>query len=264
MGLNIGLVMSNTTDKNSTGSLSGSGNSKNSTPTSLSSRVPVAVYKNPEEQRTRRLFRYGLFIFAPTFFIASIILVIYLTFVSAAGEVKPGTTTESITMGDVPLPVGIREITKTPDSIQSSLADNVVSIAMPNYRVVSNKTEIYVIKQSAEELNNYYSKKLVPLQWKQFNQKKLEVDYGVTGYVTPPSKSPEPTVDPKTKQTSTFIIYYYTRSTKDPRVYDVLFLRYEQLLNETQLKKRTDLVGRKAEVADTLIYLSKLQIVQRG
>ncbi|WP_342397416.1 hypothetical protein [Candidatus Chlorohelix sp.] len=224
----------------------------------------MAVYKNPEERGTRRILRYGLFIFAPTFFIASIVLVIYLTFVSASGEVKPGTATESITMADVPLPIGIREITKTPDSIQSSLANNIISIAMPNYRVVSNQTEIYVIKQSAEELNNYYSKKLVPLQWKQFNQKKLEIDYGATSYVTPSGKNPAPTVDPRTKRNSTFIIYYYTRSTKDPRVYDGLFLRYEQLLNETQLKKRTDLVNRKAEVGDTLIYLSKLQIVQRG
>jgi hypothetical protein len=221
--------------------------------------VPVAVYRNPSDFKYRRFFSFGLFIFAPIFFISVVGIVIFLTISLNAPETQPGTSSETTTMGDIPLPAGIREITKTPDNTHAQFADNIISTVFVNYKVTPGSGEIYVSRQNIADLNSYYSQKLPKSSWQQANKQKLELSfnsygYNIAGTKTPGVATPEP---------QTFTIYYYTRPTRASRTFEVLFIKYETLKNQDQLNRRSGLVGRKAEVGDTLIYLTKLSMTQR-
>jgi hypothetical protein len=229
--------------------------------------VPVAVYKAPQSELARILTRTTLIYIAPVFFVVVIALVVYITIISNTPETLPTTTAESVTMTDIPLPIGVREINKNPDPTFGQLSANFVNTAIPNFLATTQATEIYAAKNTPDTFNNFYNDKLIKTGlWKQYNKSKIEYPYEYTPYYPgqPLSTPLPPNTTPDLKNARTYVFYYYTRATKDPRVFDVIFFRYEEMKSEAQATQRGQMLGRKIEFGDTILYLSKLIVRQRG
>lgn len=212
-------------------------------------KVPVAIYKNPYDKVLRSVLHFVLVYIAPIFFIIVVYLVISLTIQANNDKVQPGTTSETIALGDIPLPPGVRLITLQPDPIYSDSAAISFGAAIPNYEALSKKTEVYATKETPDDLNSYYTGKLVKTgMWQQYNKNRIKIPYSS---------------DVNTESSTEGFVSYdiYVRSTTTPKVIEGLRIQYETLSSEI-LSRRASLVGHRAEAGDTLVYFSKLTLHQ--
>lgn len=141
------------------------------------SKAPVAVYKDPYAKLRRQALRVLLTIVLP---IVGLALIGFVVFNTVASNIKePPTTAETITMGNVPVPGGVRKVNGVLASGNPNyfLAQATAWLPGFNFKVV--KVEGYLANLSPFEILNYYKSKFTGKDWQVKQQQGLVNSYDI-------------------------------------------------------------------------------------
>jgi hypothetical protein len=201
-------------------------------------RLKVATYEDPFASTRRQLIRIGLVFVAPIVSVIAVGLIVFWVLNSTINITAPPPTTEGQVISnlpDVPLPGGLRPLSRNVGYDTSQLANNLVNSWIPFYDVTTLGTEIFNTSKKLDELVTFYNDQLVKTnRWQLFKRSQFRAH--------------------------TYLLY--VRGTNNPRVVDGIFIDIETL-GEDNFSRRGSLLDRQAKIGDNIIILFKQRLIQQ-
>lgn len=152
-------------DKNSL--LSRAFSAKETTSTKAAFKAPVAVYRDPYAKLRRSALRIALTYILP---VVGVLLIGVITFNIVSSNLKEApNNTETVTMTNVPLPVGVRRVASTIDGPQIIYFRNLTGAWLPRSNVRVTRVESFeAIGLTSDDLYSFYKAKMIATkQWQQ-------------------------------------------------------------------------------------------------
>ncbi len=121
--------------------------------------LKVAVYRDRGAQLRRGLLRFLLVIVAPLAALALILLIV-LNIVND-NKVAPIVETESVVMANIPVPGGVRPISRARNLNQKTSAQIYYNSVLSGYNLDFKGAATYITAKSKDEIKQFYDSKLV-------------------------------------------------------------------------------------------------------
>ncbi len=131
----------------------------------------IAVYRDKTAPLRRNLIRIGLIFIAPIVAIGIILLIVFGAIQDNANKVVPVVETESIALQVIPVPGGVRPISRALNLNQKRSAEIYFDRTLPQYLNDFKGAATYISGKSKEEIKKFYDSKLVepkPPPWQTF------------------------------------------------------------------------------------------------
>lgn len=201
-------------------------------------KVRVAVYNDTTLKIRTLLRRLALTVVAPLVALLIIGLIVFSTFNQPKASLP--IATESVALGDVPVPAGVRPIQRATLYSPRQFVDVYLNRVLPTYTDQFKSAASYIGSMSQDELNNFYTSRLLQnkaLAWQSYGK---SATYNITF-------------------TS---LYVRALSSQVPGSVEALLVQFEPV-NAEILRQDPAAYDKEAKLGETVLILSKAWLIPR-